>query len=87
MIKLIEDGKWMGPDMLFTVADAREVRVGATGETVCLKGIKIWAKTYGIDYQEFRTKGIHPQKFIDSGDIRAIVACAKIYRIKVNHGR
>lgn len=52
--------------MIVTLADATASAPGKP--QYCRKGIRLFCKKYGLDYNDFRVNGIEAQMLIDIGD-------------------
>lgn len=59
--------------IIVTLADARAIVPGAK-QQFCSKGIRLFFKKYGLDYQEFCRSGINAEVLIATGDSMALQA-------------
>lgn len=60
----------MEEDFTVTVKDLRYLREGNTG--FCVRGIKAWAASHGLDFEDFVRNGIKASTLIATGDTLAL---------------
>lgn len=78
---LIKDGAWQAENYIVFAKDGRSQNIRGKGlPNVCVNGMRLWCDNNGINWQEFRKKGITAQQVVDTGDARAIMALLKHHR-------
>lgn len=59
-------------DFIVTVDDLHHVRNQAGGQGFCVRGMKAWAASHGIDFRDFLENGIPASRLMATNDSIAL---------------